>query len=264
MTNIIFGVYNGYSSLKTSKGGLYYFMKSLRKYNQTCKVVIVCERCNIFNELVEFSKEMDFEIYSDFNVEYQMMYYRFLIYKKYLEQTTYKIDKILLADLNDVIFQENPFSIQFTEDIYCALEGSILNDRNNGSSCLNMDWINEASHFPYVNSENYKGQYIICAGTILGSYFGITNYLDFYKEAQKNRIINDQGLINVYVYNYLSCKNTTEYTKSKILTLDRIKFDSLNIIDKSIFNNKGEKYSIIHQIDRCGIDNLNFILSLVE
>jgi hypothetical protein len=40
--------------------------------------------------------------------------------------------------------------------------------------------------------------------------------------------------------------------------------ENSQVIDKSVFNNKGEKYSIIHQIERGGIDNLNFILSFVE
>ena len=44
MNNIILGVYDGYNSLKTSKGGIYYFLKSLRKYNSDCKVVIICEK----------------------------------------------------------------------------------------------------------------------------------------------------------------------------------------------------------------------------
>ena len=33
MNNIIFGLYAGYKSLTTTNGGILYFMKSLRKYN---------------------------------------------------------------------------------------------------------------------------------------------------------------------------------------------------------------------------------------
>jgi len=73
-------------------------------------------------------------------------------------------------------------------------------------------------------------------------------------------MVNDQGLLNVYVYNFLSSKKCIKYTEGKILTLDRISFDTLNIQNNSIVNNNGEKYSIIHQINRC---NLPFMLSLV-
>jgi len=258
MNNIIFGVYSGYNSLKTSKGGIYYFFKSLRRYNKDCKVVIICEKNNIFEDLIIFSNEMNFEIYSNFTPKYNMMFYRFEIYNNYLKEENLIFDKVLLSDINDVIFQEDPFSINFTEELYCALEKNILSDNTN-SSKMNMSWINECKHF---SKSDYKNKYVICAGTILGNYNGIIKYLDFYKNIQKNKIVNDQGLLNVYVYNYLSSKKCLKYKESKILTLDNIKFETLNIdSNNNIINNKGEKYSIIHQINRC---NLPFILNMIN
>jgi hypothetical protein len=162
--------------------------------------------------------------------------------------------------VNDVIFQEDPFNINFTEELYCALEQSILSDNNNTSSLLNMQWINECNHLSENNRDNYKYKYVVCAGTILGSYSGIIKYLEFYKDAQNIKIVNDQGLLNVYVYSYLSSKKCLEFKESKILTLDKIKFETLKIENNSIVNNNGEKYSIIHQINRC---NLPFMLNLV-
>lgn len=259
MNNIIFGVYNGYNSLKTSKGGIYYFLKSLRKYNSDCKVVIFCEQNNIFEDLITFSNEMNFEIYSNFATKYNMMYYRFELYNDYLKKNTI-FNKVLLSDINDVIFQEDPFSINFTEELYCALEQSILSDNNNSSSCVNIEWIHQCNHLSENNYDNYKYKYIVCAGTILGSYDGIIKYLKFYEDTQNIKIVNDQGLLNVYVYNYLSSKKCLEFKESKILTLDKINFETLNIENNSIVNNNGEKYSIIHQIDRC---NLPFMLNLV-
>lgn len=264
MNNIIFGVYSGYNSLKTKNGGIYYFMKSLRKYNKECRVIIICEKNKIFKELTDFSKNMDFEIYSNFDVKYRMMFYRFVIYKKYLDENNIKFNKILLSDINDVIFQGDPFSINFDEEIYCALEQNILSDKNNGSSKLNMQWISTCNHLNN-NYNNYLNQYIVCAGTILGSYEGILNFLNFYINAQNKKIVNDQGLYNVYVYNYLISKKILKYNKSKILTLDRISFNTLNIKEfenkKNIYNDDNEKYIIIHQINRC---NLKFMLNLVE
>lgn len=251
--NIILGVYNEYNSLKTSKGGIYFFFKSLRKYTN-CKVIIICEKHNISQELIDFSNEMDFEIYSDFIMKYQMRSYRFEIYNDYLKPNTF--DKVLLTDIDDVIFQEDPFSINFTEDLYCALEQSILSDETNDSSLLNMKWIDECG----LSKNNYKNKYVICTGTILGSYNGVIEYLDFYRDIQNNKGMNDQGVLNVYAYNYLQSKKCLEYKKSKILTLDKIDFNTLNIKNHSILNSKGEKYSIIHQINRC---NLPFMLSLV-
>jgi hypothetical protein len=262
--NIIFGVFNGYSSLVTNKGGIFFFFKSLRKYNKNCKVVIICEKDKIFQDLIIFSNTMNFEIYSDFIPKYNMMYYRFEIYNQYLKDKNVIYDKILLSDIDDVIFQEDPFTINFTEDLYCALEQSILSDTNDDASRLNMSWIEEGKKLRAYNSDCYKNKYVICAGTILGSYNGIMKYLNFYKNIQSGKIVNDQGLLNIYVYNYSNLSSSTkclEYTESKILTLNKINFNTLNLDNNNnIINNKGEKYSIIHQINRC---NLPFMLNLV-
>jgi hypothetical protein len=260
MTNIIFGLYNGYNSLKTHKGGLYYFMKSLRKYNTQCKVIVVCEKQNIFEDLIEFSKTTNFVIYSDFETtDSPMMYYRFNVYKKYLDESEDDFKQILLSDLDDVIFQEDPFDISFKEELYCAMEHNILSDTYNWAPRLNMEWIRACNHLQ-INYANFDNKHIVCAGTILGTSNGIKKYLDFFIEAQRKEIINDQGLLNIYVYNYLESKAMVEVRKSKILTLEGLYFENLNIESNSIINDDGEKYSIIHQINRC---NQSFMLDLV-
>jgi len=271
MTNIVFGVYNGYNSLfitnngEISNGGIYYFITSLRKYNKDCKIVVVCENHHIFNDLNYFSKIYNFEIYSNFHLEYEMMFYRFEIYNKYLnEQREQNItyDKIFISDMNDVIFQDDPFSITFTEELYCGLEGNNYNDiETNTSSKCNMNWLNECKHL-FNNYDNYKDKYVICAGTILGTYHGIKKYLDFYLDKQSQQKVNDQGLLNVYIYNYSTSHQIVEYKKSRILTLDLLKFETLNIDYENniILNENGEKYAIIHQINRC---NLPFMLKLI-
>lgn len=262
MINIIFGVYNGYNSLKTSNGGLYYFLKSLRKYNTTCKVVIICEKNKIFKELEDFCKKMNCEIYSNFELQYQMMWYRFIIYKKYLEESNETFDKVFLSDITDVIFQDDPFAIEFTEDIYCALEQSNLSDITNSSSRLNMEWIVDVNQLFQTPYANYVNQYVVCAGTILGTYRGILAYLTFYVTIQQRRNVSDQGLLNIYVYSFAKSKNITHYAKSRILTLDKVEFSSLNIGEHGdILNSEGKKYAIIHQINRC---NLPYMLQLAD
>lgn len=268
MINIVFGLYNGYKSLRTDNGGIFYFITSLRKYNKDCKIVILCEKHNIFHELVTFAQTMNFEIYSNFKCKYNMMYYRFEIYKQYLDtltQINIEIDKILMTDINDVIFQNDPFTINFTENIYCALEQNILSDVTNSSSRLNMQWIQDIYNKPTLDNqtlEKYKNKYVICAGTILCTYTGAIDYLNFYISIMNKRIVNDQGLLNVYIYTILdsSLSRCDEYKKSKILTLDKIPFNILNISNNTIKNDLDEPYIIIHQINRC---NLPFMLSLV-
>lgn len=248
MANIIFGVFNNYNSIKTSNGGIYYFMKTLRKYNTSCKVIILTQHIN--EELRQFSEETDFEIYTDFIIPYNIVLYRFLVYKSYLEQSQITYENILLSDIDDVIFQDDPFSIQYNEDLYCACENNMLSG-SNWSSKLNMAWIDECI-LPETDNTNYINQHVICAGTILGSYKSIKTYLEFYANAYSIKVTNDQGLLNVYVYNFLDSKSIKPYQKSRILTLDGINFENLKFdSSKYVINHDGERYAIIHQINRC-------------
>jgi hypothetical protein len=262
--NIIFGLYNGFDSLKTNKGGIYYFMKSLRKYNKSCKVVIICEKKNIFDELISFSKETDFEIYTNFEPLYEIMYYRFEIYKQYLDNNNQVYDRILFSDINDVLFQEDPFLINFNEEIYCALEINNFSDNKNSSSRMNVEFINQCAHLRIFNPNNFINRYIVCAGTILGSHVGIMKYLNFYKEVQSYKIINDQGLFNTYIYNLCQSKSILFIENSKIITFDKVDLRSLNIDveNKCILNNNLEKYSIVHQINRYNIELVDYLLNL--
>jgi hypothetical protein len=266
--NFIFGVYNGYDNLKTEKGGIYYFAKSLRKYNKDCKVIIICEKDKVFKELEELCKECDFYIYTDFTKKYDMMFYRFEIYYDILSKWfIYNPNKILFSDLDDVIFQGDPFSIEFDEQIYCAAEKNIITDNNNTSSILNRHWINESFNVTKYYTENFENKPVLCAGTILGKYNGILEYLKFYVDVQSKRPVekgvNDQGLYNIYIYNYMNVdfSKVLPYTDSQILTLDRVDFNSLNIQDNRILNDRGELYVILHQTNRC---NLEFMKGLVE
>ena len=266
MNNIIFGLYSGYDSVITSKGGIHYFIRSLRKYNTTCKVVIVCEKDKCINAVCGLAIDMDFEIYTNFETKYGLQQYRYEIYNKYLSETSEKFDKILLSDVNDVIFQGDPFSIHFTEEIYCALECNILSSESQSQSVLcNMCWINSYNNCE-KNYADFENKNVVCSGTILGTYEGIKKFLHFYCEKQSKNPIDiygiDQGIYIIYVYNYLSSKHLLDYRQSRILTLDNVSFDTLRRdCNGYILNDNGDRYCIIHQIDRC---NFNYMKSLLK
>ena len=261
--NIIIGVYNGYNSVKTSKGGIYYFLKSLRHYNKTCKIFIICEEKRRFKELNDICAEYNCILYSDFFMAYEMMFYRFIIYDKIIRESSETIDKILLCDLNDVIFQADPFEIQFTEEIYCATEQNLYGDESNTSSAFNIKLMLDCFLKNPIELDFIKDKYVICAGTILGTAVGIQKFLSFYVNSQPKKPprVNDQALLNIYIYFFSDSKHMLEYTHSRILTLDQIQFNSLNIMDNTIYNEENEPYAIVHQIDRC---NLPFMKYLVD
>lgn len=266
--NVIFGVYNGYNSLTTDKGGIYYFAKSLRKYNQDCKVVVLCEQDKVFEGLEELCVDYNFEIYSDFTFEYDLMLYRYKVYQQVLTAWGNQgINKVLFCDLDDVVFQADPFSIEFDEQLYCAAEKNILSDTRNSSSGLNRYWIEQASYVTKYTSNTFENQPVVCAGTILGKYSGVLDVLKFYNNALRNRIsyreIPDQGLYNIYIYNHTGAdfKKILPYKESQILTLDNVVFDELSVQEGKVVNNNGQTYAIIHQINRC---NPEFMKGLAE
>jgi hypothetical protein len=261
--NVVFGVYSGYNGLKTEKGGIYYFAKSLRKYNQDCQVVVLCEKNKVFKELEDFCNEHDLQIYSDFSFEYELMLSRFKVYYELLSSwSNESIDRVLLCDLDDIVFQGDPFSIEFDEQLYCAAEKNIISDTGNPSSGLNRHWIGQATDVVAYSSSSFENQPVLCAGTILGTYAGVLDFLRLYTSVLHKKP-NDQGLYNVYVYNHtdLSFRKVLPYGESQILTLDGFTFEELRIQDGRVINNFGQPYAIIHQINRC---NAEFMKNLAE
>lgn len=266
--NVIFGVYSGYNSVKTEKGGIYYFAKSLRKYNKDCKVVVLCERGKVFKELEDFCNDYNLEIYSDFVFQYDLLLHRFEIYHNILSKwADESIDKILLCDLDDIVFQGDPFSIEFEEPLYCAAEQNNFSDEHNSSSNLNKHWIRLSSSVADYYPHNFENRPVVCAGTILGKYDGIVECLKYYLGVQARRFgsqnANDQAIYNIFIYNHtsFSFKKILPYKESQILTLDNVAFESLNVQDGKIKNNNDELYMILHQINRC---NPEFMKSLAE
>jgi len=214
---------------------------------------------------MNFCKEMNVELNSSIpnsiNNIYHLILYRFCHIYNLLKEETQKYNKIMMSDLTDVIFQEDPFSIEINSGLYLAAEQSILNDKYNSSSELNMDWIKQYSFLNDLDHNNFNNKYIICAGTILGYYNDIIKYLNDYCTINKY-LNNDQAFLNIYIYNYNKEIEVIKYTESKILTLDKIDFNDLDKNEKGLIVNKNkEVYSIIHQIDRC---NLLYMLDIVE
>ena len=56
--NIIMGIYDyGNAPIKSYKGGIYAFMKSLRQHNSNCEVVIICDKRNESSRLMTLLKK---------------------------------------------------------------------------------------------------------------------------------------------------------------------------------------------------------------
>ena len=267
--NIIMGIYDyGSAPIKSYKGGIYAFLKSLRQHNKECEVVIICDKRNESKALMKVLKEYNAYTYNYNleNIEHDCppgsrefkLYCRFKFISDFLENKFY--DNILLCDMNDIIFQDDPFSIQYDTEIYCSCElhhfgGSQLGKPDRHTK-MNVEWM-----IPYYNEdyetirEKFLNKFIVCAGTILGTHAGIQKFLDWYIDVQTPHKykINDQGLYNIYIHNFCESKHLEYYRHSKFLPIDHHKLEKYGKDEEGfVLNDKDERYVLIHMYGAFG------------
>jgi hypothetical protein len=118
-----------------------------------------------------------------------------------------------------------------------------------------MHWVDEYNWIP-MKYENFMNKPVLCCGTILGTAAGVLQFLEFYVEAQTKQIGNEQGIWNIYIYNYAKSYALPALgCDSRILTLDNITFSHIpmNKEGKAV-NIFGDLYAIVHMYNRCNPD----------
>ena len=238
--NVVVGLYNGYTSLTTNRGGLKPFIETLRTYNNDCIVYILCEKENIFPEMSDFCRLNDVIIYSDFKSKEIVSHYRTNALRKLFAQINiWKCNKILLTDVEDVRFQGDPFDILFDTELYCAVEY--------GNEDINLNWMNNCKTASM--NYNFSKQPVICNGTILGTAGGISKYLMFDKsnyDPNKSNCL-DQGLLNIYIYYVNASYIALPCKYSRILTTPNLTSNDLRKNeDGKYINLNDEVYLIVH------------------
>lgn len=176
--------------------------------------------------------------------------HRYLLYQTHLLNDK-EYSNIMLTDVRDVIFQNDPFDFEFS-NLCCFLEdkGKTI------SSCpYNSSWIYNAFG---VDTLKEIGSYnISCSGVTIGSYPSIIPYLDtmvYYikKLGLKANIIGiDQGIHNYIVHKKLIDYKFFENLDGPVLTMGYVNSKSLRFDnDGFIINNNGDIINILHQYDR--------------
>jgi hypothetical protein len=160
------------------------------------------------------------------------------------------------------MFLDDPFSINFEDKIYCACEGSAISD-DGFCGKVNRKWIEQyykkkkrvkGRELRHTVLKKYYNKKILCAGTILGKRLGILDFLSYLRKTNKDLgPQNDQGLYNIYCYNNKKKCKILDYNHSRILTCGDLKYESIKKNRSGIpVNDNGEKYTILHQVDRWG------------
>ncbi|CAF1231000.1 unnamed protein product [Adineta ricciae] len=244
---------------------VYRFARSARKSCNNCHIIIFLHSKIIaeesFRQLALFYSIIfipyDTWISSDLNIHLSSIptvSLRWIIISQYLKRlddirSPYKY--VFICDSRDVIFQRNIFDYvnEYEDGLFVFQETTKMNIRK---CSYNSKWIKDC----YGETElNLIGDHkIICAGTILGSWKAIMNYLSIVEQvtSQRYQQCNDQGIHNHIVY-----RDKINNTKIHIISHEHGFVGTLGYSATFkrnqfglILNENEQVYAVIHQFDR--------------
>lgn len=260
MKNLILGTINNYNFEHVSK-----FIYSIRQTSfegHICmfagshiskKTVFLIKKFNI--EVIRFTDSFPFlpnphPDNSKFLPEPIHIYnYRHFLYYDYLLNHQKQYKNVLITDVRDVFFQNDPFDFEIDDTIYVAMENIHINI---GSCNDNAEWIRSGYGSDIL--DQMKNEIIVCAGTTLAPIKLMMEYLKRLLEEmnQVNNVYNcaDQALHNAIIFfNQLKPIHKLYNFKGPILTVGsepNYKLDENN----RLINEDGSIINIIHQYDR--------------
>jgi hypothetical protein len=195
------------------------FIDSFRNVNQEADVFVLVEG-TIDDEKLSYLKSRSVSILSfecnDILGTPPNNYRVFKFLDFIRENANYK--NILLSDISDVYFQQDPFEESPEEFIFFAEEDDSVKIEENS---FNARWIAQCFGVPMLNA--IGGNPISCSGTLMGSYENVLVYMNEMSKELK-RIKNsdsyvfsdiiDQGIHNFIVYQKMEIFKNPEMKKN--------------------------------------------------
>ena len=183
---------------------------------------------------------------------------RYFVYEQYLAGLAELPEKILLADVRDLVFQRDPFEIDPGDGLCCFLESD---DMRLGTCVANSGWL--ACAYGKEVLERVGRQKISCSGTTLGTGAAVRNYLAAMTaglraiDERTPNIMHVIAGIDQCVHNYLLYSDALPGTRlysheaGPIATLNYVAPEEFRFDDCGhLLNHKGDPYHVIHQYDR--------------
>lgn len=256
--NIILGL-----AYKYKRDDIFIFAESLRKFDITSRVILVCE-VNPDILFVEYCLKNKIELISwDYAEEFDshLLNERFKVYSLIIQSIIPRPDKIFITDVRDVYFQSNLFesvaNLSLVKNINDFLILFSETDNKIFRDCIiNSFWYEYA--FGKNELRKIRNEKVICAGTIFGDfnsmikYLGLQNSLNKYIRQSKifGSVLNTDQAIHNYIYYKLKTQlsNIIIDDKSIVSTLSGLSISEYLIKDKIYI--KGVASSVLHQYDR--------------
>jgi len=179
---------------------------------------------------------------------------RYFYYYDYLVRQPVRFDRVMLTDVRDVLFQEDPFAFKPPQPLLFFLEGR---GQPIGTEPYNRKWVRQLYGRRVLRS--LADQRIVCSGVTIGQGHAILRYLELMCDELApltsrmcGRVGRDQG-----VHNYLIWRNRfpeaalLENGRGPVLTMDIVAFERLRgAPDGALLNDDGSRVAVVHQYDR--------------
>ena len=246
MTQLIMGAAYGYKTELLEP-----FMKSLRRNFQGDCVIIThplsAEELAFYEKYNVFTFELEQAIPNPKDIQVG----RYDIYKAVLEDNFLDTDQILICDVRDVMFQDDPFKGSTGVELEFFEEPCLFKN-----CTANWPWV--GGIYGKEGMSIVENRNVICSGTTMGTRVGIVSYIDIMiTEIQRIRDTGrplyqgeDQPIHNFLIYTgvfntFVLHKNgrgpiTTVHHQQR-LTFDR---------KGRLLNDDGTPTPVIHQWDR--------------
>jgi hypothetical protein len=168
------------------------------------------------------------------------MLLRNVLYHDFINKKGSDYDKIIVADVKDVVFNGTPFT--FNGELNCYLEAKT---KTIGTEEINSLWLHET--FGKKGLDILGHEYISCAGVITGTAEGLSNYYSAYVDELANvTSLKENQLFDQAIHNFII------YTKN-IPNLRIVEDEAEEVSTLSYFKKRTKKESkkaILHQYDR--------------
>ena len=208
---------------------------------------------NTFSKIAaNFKRKNHYEVRANWAKHYlHLVNSRFFLYYLYILQSEKKYEKILLTDVRDVVFQDDPFNFKLTAPLNCFYEGD---GRTVYDCSYTSDWIKRS--FGRNALSEIGHQKAFCAGTTIGTKEGIINYLewmmDYILQSNYQRFGVDQASHNLILHrNIIPDVRFYDNFQGPILTMNYTSSEKLNFSqDGFLLNEDASVINVLHQYDR--------------
>lgn len=248
--NLMIGLAFGYNVEQIQN-----FVLSLRQYNND-KVLIISD-----NDSPEFSDFLnDHDVYNLVHKDKTLvMTARWELPINALEEHFPEIENVILSDIRDVVFQDDPFKYLSGKDLDFSSEPETVG----GCTQHNAVWVRNL--YGAAMLEQIKDQQILCCGVTAGKRASVINLCNLLlEEASHTSRFIDQASLNV-LYGRGCFPNSEVHLTggafvatmhhAKTLTFDRQGY---------LLGDNGKRIAMVHQYDRCGFSGLNFIKNALQ